>query len=176
MKKGLLILASLLLVTTVFAFEAGHILGGGTIGFRSVKMSSDSDAHSIFSFAPEVAYFVMDNLAVDAILNYGHSGTKNNYSNAFALGAGARYIFLQQAYAGTGLEMEFNSDKYAGFSSSYNAMYLFAQLGYLAPISERAFIDIRAKYKMGIGDYGGDYSSSNEESDLGVRAGLQVLF
>jgi hypothetical protein len=177
MKRGLLILFSLLLVSTVFAFNQGAMLVGGQAGLNISKANSDDDALTTITLAPEFGYFVINNLCVDAILAFG-SQSKDEYSmSAIGIGLGGRYFF-DKLYAGLDLQYQSETRDYDEFSGKFtvSSMYGTLKTGYLIPLTPSAFVDLRGNYRMGLGDYGADGSGKNESSDFGFTAGLQVLF
>ncbi|MDD3562125.1 MAG: hypothetical protein PHR32_00430 [Candidatus Cloacimonetes bacterium] len=166
MKKGILILVSLLFVVAAFAFDQGTINLGGTVAFESVKANSDADAITVFTVNPIVGYFVMDNISADlnlALVSY--DGDLD-----FGIGIGARY-FYNNFYGG--LEFDYVSETWG--DDTVSSMYLVPKLGYMMPLAENVFVDMGLKYKMGFGDYGGDGSGSNEYSQVHFGVGLQVF-
>ena len=166
MKKGLLILVSLLFVVAAFAFDQGTINLGGSAAFESQKANSDADAITVFYLNPIVGYFVMDNLSVDMNLNImSYDGDTD-----LGIGIGGRY-FYNNFYGG--LQLDYMSQAWG--SSTVTSMYLVPKLGYMMPLAENVFVDLGLKYKMGFGDYGGDGEGSNEESNLHLGVGLQVF-
>ncbi|MCB5252929.1 MAG: hypothetical protein RBR69_03425 [Candidatus Cloacimonadaceae bacterium] len=167
MKKGILILFSLLFVVTAFAFDQGTINLGGSASFESVKADSDADAESIISINPNVGYFVIDNLSAD--LNLGYIDYDGDVST-LSIGIGGRY-FYRNLYGG----LQFDYQSMSINSSDYTAMYITPKFGYVMPLAENVFIDLGLKYQMGVGDYGGDGSGSNESSVLQVGVGLQIF-
>jgi hypothetical protein len=197
MKKGLLVLLSVLVVTCMFAFEQGTINPGGTVSFSSYKHATDPtykpSSTTNITFAPQIGYFVIENLCADLSLTIGsRSQGKSDYNNEnsnshLGIGIGGRY-FYNNFYGGLGLKYVSNSDSWtssAGVKSDggYNGTYLDLKAGYLVPIVENVFVDLGLKYNMGFGSYGGeDYKNTpddykkNNEGDISFGAGLQVFF
>ncbi len=166
MKKGILILVSLLFVVAAFAFDQGTINLGGTASFESVKEDSDADAVTVFTLNPNVGYFIIDNLSADLNLNImSYDGDTN-----LGIGIGGRY-FYNNFYGG--LEFDYMSQDWG--SGTLTSMYLMPKAGYMMPLAENVFVDLGLKYQMGFGDYGGDGSGSNEQSVLHFGVGLQVF-
>ncbi len=162
---------SLLVVSSLCAFEAGTINAGGSLGFASYKSNSDDDATTTLYFSPQVGYFFIDNLSADLLLSYWNEKQGDDTSTSFALGIGARY-FYNRFYGGLGFMMEsWGDDNY-----SESANHLELKAGYLLPLVENVFVDLGLKYKMGIGEYGSDGSGDNEESQLGLNVGFQIFF
>ena len=177
-----MILSALILVSAAFAFHSGQILAGGTIGFQSSKLDSKSDASKQVEISPEISYFVHDLFAIDGTIGYAYSGDKNQNAAAIIIGTGVTFT-QNQAYVGLGVQ-HINANIFISkgllysedIKSKTSANHLNFKLGYLAPILERTFLDLRADYLMGVGSYGGDSSGSNKESGLSIRAGLKVVF
>lgn len=175
MKKGLLILLSLLVVTCVFAFDKGTINPGGTVSFSSAKAHSDADAYTVLAFSPQIGYFVIDNLSADLDLSLVSEKQGDDKASMFAIGIGARY-FYNNFYGGLGLMMMSSSYEDSWGNSDVSANFLNLKAGYMVPIVENVFVDAGLKYQMGFGEYGGDGSGDNESSVLTIGAGLQVFF
>lgn len=178
MKKGLLILLALLVVSSVFAFTKGTINPGGSVSFSSYKSFSDDEAMTTIAFMPQLGYFVVDNVAVDLLLNYTSMSYDEESGSTLGFGVGGRYFYSilpGKLYGGLGLL--YNSDAYDDgvFDASVSSTFLNLKAGYLFPIAENVFIDFGAKYDMGFGSYGGDGSGDNEQSQLGINAGLQIF-
>lgn len=85
MKKTIITLAIILVgITGAFAqFEKGRMLIGGSLGFSSTSEDWEQGSNSItagktttISFAPQFGYFVMDNLAVGAAIDFTNSKFK----------------------------------------------------------------------------------------------------
>lgn len=166
MKKGILVLVSLLFVVAAFAFDQGTINLGGSAAFESVKAHKDADAITVFYLNPIVGYFVMDNVSADLNLNImSYDGDTD-----LGIGIGGRY-FYNNFYGG--LQLDYMSQAWG--SSTVTSMYLVPKLGYMMPLAENVFVDLGLKYKMGFGDYGGDGSGSNEYSQVHFGVGLQVF-
>jgi hypothetical protein len=176
MKKGMLILLSLLVVSSVFAFTQGSMLVGGTAGLNITKSDSDDDPTTTISLFPQLGYFVIDKLCADLIVKAELRTDGDDSVNALGIGLGGRYFF-DKLYGGLDFQyQQANFDYEMGGKSKTTAMYGTLKGGYLFPLAEMAFVDLRGSYQMGLGDYGGDSSGKNETSGLGFNAGLQVLF
>ncbi len=170
MKKGLLILLSVLVITLLGAFPQRTINPGGYLSFSSIKDNSDADAISVITVAPQVGYFVIDNLAIDGLVSYQDF----DGDSALGIGVGGRY-FYKNFYGGLGLMYE----SWDSGSSTNTGMYLDPKLGYVVPLARNVYFDLGLDYKMGFGQYGGDaadFDIDNEESALNFKVGLQIYY
>ncbi|MCB5278007.1 MAG: hypothetical protein LHW59_00595 [Candidatus Cloacimonetes bacterium] len=174
MKKGILVLFSLVLISSVFAFTTGDMMVGGQVGFSSEKINSDAEATNSIEIMPQFGYFVMDNVCVDGILSFNNWSQDKVSGTDFGIGVGGRY-FYNQIYGGLALEYTSSSEDYDGDKSDHTGMYASLKAGYLYPLTSNVFVDMGVRYKMGLGDYGGDWKGSNEYSNFGIKAGLQVV-
>ncbi|MCB5268250.1 MAG: hypothetical protein PHU99_04030 [Candidatus Cloacimonetes bacterium] len=175
MKKGLLILFSLLVVTSMFAFTQGAMLVGGTAGLSIEKDNSDDDPATRISLYPQLGYFVIDKLCADLIVKVETMSQDEDTETTLGAGIGGRYFF-DNLYAGLDfLYQQKSSDKEFVGKHKETAMYGTLKGGYLFPISSKTFVDLRGQYMMGLGDYGADRSGKNESSLFGFVAGLQIL-
>lgn len=175
MKKGLLVLLSLLIVTCVFAFDKGTVNPGGTISFVSSKYNSNTDTYTEIYFGPQVGYFVIDDLSVDLLLGIMSGKQGDDKDTSFDVGVGARY-FYNNFYGGLGFMMNsYKSESNFG-DYKWSANYIDLKAGYLVPLAENVFADLGLKYEMGVGEYGGDGSGDNEYTQLTFGAGFQIFF
>lgn len=176
MKKGLLILCSLLLVSTVFAFNQGAMLIGGSGGIDISKSNKDADPQTLVSLYPQFGYFVIDKLCADLILKAELLTEGEDSTTALGIGIGGRYFF-DKLYGGLDFQyQQMIRDYELTGKMEKSAMYGTLKAGYLFPVSSRTFVDLRGQYQIGLGDYGADSSGKNESSRFQFLAGLQVLF
>ena len=109
MRKIVLILLAVFAVGALSAFNQGTINPGGYVAISSEKSDSDDDATTSIVVAPQIGYFVIDNLAVDLLLNVGTASQSSDgydYSaTSLGIGLGARYFFLN-FYGGLGFNYE----------------------------------------------------------------------
>jgi len=183
MKKGLLVIFILLMAASMFAFPQGTLNPGGSVAIYSYKASSSDEATTVISFQPQLGYFVKDNISVDWLLNFTNMSEDNDSYSEVGIGLGGRYFYglpSGKLYGGLGILYQSDSSKYEYSKSSYSysstATYLKLKGGYLFPLVENVYVDLGAKIMVGFGDYGGDSSGPNKESQLGVDAGLQIFF
>lgn len=186
MKKGLLILVTLIVATSMFAFVKGTINPGGYVSFSSTKNHSDGDPITSLTIAPQVGYFVIDNLAVDLMLNLStasQSGTGYKDSETdLGFGLGGRY-FYNNFYGGLGLMYKSINAKYEEGNDTdkykLTAMYLVPKAGYVLPMARNVYVDLGVSYTMGLGKIGDDNpapDADNEYSSLQFMAGLQIFY
>ncbi|MBW6516635.1 MAG: hypothetical protein K0B81_08510 [Candidatus Cloacimonetes bacterium] len=176
MKKGFLIIITLLILGGLSAFQEGTINVGGSLSYAVSKLNEDADSHTEFSFKPQFGYFVMENLVGDVIFELNHVKQGDHGETTFLLGIGGRY-FIDRFYAGAaflqqGYRYEFKS------SSAYkwSASYLELKAGHLIPVVEMLYVDLGVNYRFGIGEYGGDVGGDNEWTQFRFMGGLQFFF
>lgn len=190
MRKIVLILLAVFAVGALSAFNQGTINPGGYVAISSEKSDSDDDATTSIVVAPQIGYFVIDNLAVDLLLNVGTASQSSDgydYSaTSLGIGLGARYFFLN-FYGGLGFNYESFSTKEEVSKVEYSAsaMYITPKIGYVLPLASNVYADFGLNYRMGIGKAKGslevanvetEWDSDNEYSKLQLMAGLQIFF
>jgi len=173
MKRGILIIASLLLVCSAFAFDTGSMLIGGQAGFSYTKMSSDEDASSDFYLFPQFGYFINPNTCIDGILKFELMGGETMDVTAIGIGAGARHFF-NQLYVGVDLQYQTAEIDVNGLDRTESGLYGTLKTGYLYPLFQGVYVDSQIRYVMGLGDYGGDITGENEMSAFNLLLGLQI--
>lgn len=168
-------MVTLFLVSGLCAFEKGTINIGGNASYTSYKANSDAEALNTITFAPQVGYFFIDNLAADLIFQFVSQSQDEVSASAFDIGLGGRY-FYKNFYGGLSLMHEMASWDNGVFDGSGSGNYLGLKAGYLFPIARSVYVDFGAHYNMGLGDYGGDWEGKNEESQFGLNVGLQIFY
>ena len=170
MKKTLLVIMVLLAITAIWAMPKGTKNIGGAISLRI------ADESNLLKITPQIGYFVVDNLSVDLDILY-----QDNLDDRtqIGVGLGARG-FIKNFYGGAGLSHRYDRDESWGVHwGVYTRRSNFAdlKLGMVYPISKNVYFDFGANYSIGIGSYGGNWSSgSNDELILDIVAGIQVFF
>jgi len=184
MKKIIALVICLLITTSVFAFDTGTKIVGGSVSYNSHKPDKDTDATNILTLESYVGYFLMPDISLDLILMWQsvsqpvgyYKDTSTLKTNDIFLGVGGSYYF-GNLYATAAFLYRLESYKYdtkSDETETRNAMFLGFGAGYLLPVVENVFVDIGANYIMGLGDYSGDAEGKNEETQLSVGAGLVV--
>jgi outer membrane protein len=101
-KVTLVMVAAMLLTVSTNAqmTKGGWLVGASSnLGFSSGKVDKDQkDAQSNFNLSPAVGYFVMDNLAVGAAINFGSEKQGDVKNSSFSFGPFARYYFPMKVY------------------------------------------------------------------------------
>lgn len=170
MKKTFLVLLITLLATLVFAFPAGTFNLGGNAGFTTYKANSDAKASNTIYFNPNIGYLFMDNVSADVLLGFSSNSHNKATSTSFDVGLGARYFLGMgdnKLYAGLGAIFGSHSYKFGSVKTSDSGTHLNAKLGFLVPVTPDVFLDLGAKYEMGMGDY--------KDNTLGINLGLQMF-
>lgn len=192
MRKIVLILLAIFAVGALSAFNQGTINPGGYVAISSEKSDSDDDATTSIVVAPQIGYFVIDNLSADLMLSLGmatQSGDGYDYSATdLGIGLGARYFFLN-FYGGLGFNYESYISKNeldkSGTKRKESAMFITPKIGYVLPLASNVYADLGLNYRMGIGKVKGtrevanvetDWDYDNEYSKLQLMAGLQIFF
>ena len=183
MKRILVLILVYLVVSSVFAFEAGTKNVGGRFEFESIEIDKNSAGTVSFTIYPMIGYFFINNICADILLEYTSEDDKDydKKTNDFGLGIGGRY-FYKNIYGGAGFIMEFGNEEGTDndghdFEEETSANYLYFIAGYLYGIADNVYLDLGIDYFMGIGKYGGDLKDlDNEASGFGFYTGVDVYF
>lgn len=186
MKKVIVLIICLLLASSAFAFEKGTKRIGGTIGFDSYKLNSDTDATTTFEIDPHLGYFITDNISANLLIDFNSKkgpysyypkGSGTSTITTLLLGIGGAY-FYQNFYGGLGFLYKSYSSKTTTKSDdkwTSGSMYLKVEAGYLYNIANNVYLDIGADYKKGFGEYSGDAEGDNETSQFLIGVGIAVM-
>jgi len=91
-----LLLATLLLVASALSAQTmqGNWLMGGSAGFSSSTVDVDgAEAFTVIHISPDLGYFIMDNLAVGAAIDFTSSSSNGSSGSSFSAGPFVRYYF-----------------------------------------------------------------------------------
>lgn len=196
MKKFIIVVFTVLMFVSLNAFEEGTVNIGGTASLSSEKYDSNDDPWLYMVAAPQLGYFIIDNVAVDIIptlATYSQSGKSSGTSYTYtgtelgmALGGrmfyngfygGLSFLYLYGLY-----DSEYGTNRNKDKES---ALFLTPKLGMVMPITKNVYGDLGMSYKMGVGkvnttenDNGTVYKDSykNEYRRLQFLAGIQVFF
>ena len=194
MKKIVLLLIAIIISTGAFSqFNKGRILVGGNLGFNSTtsktKIGSNSSTTNeksiMFSFTPQIGYFIIDNLAAGVGLNLSFSKVTptadifGEQNTSIQFQPFIRYyikpgIFFQ----GTcGLGTEKDNQTYQGSSQiqKYTVFNWSAATGYSINLNNRVAIEPQFGYGSNtLKDKSNAEIRRNIDSGLFFKIGLQV--
>ncbi len=180
--SGVFIFASLLIITSAFAFEKGTYDLGGSASLSMQKANSDDETLTTFSLSPLLGFFAAKNVCIDGILSFTSQSAGDESISVIAIGAGARYFFNNRFYVGGALQyqsqtIDLGNDEDSWFSgeATTTSTYIQPKIGMLAPLNPSVFLDFGATYQIGFGSYGGDGSGDNEYSNLNFNVGLHYF-
>lgn len=75
--------------------QKGNWLVGGSAGFSSQSQSGSSTTTTELSITPTAGYFISNNLAVGASLNFGSQKSGSTTVSTFGIGPMVRYYFAE---------------------------------------------------------------------------------
>lgn len=194
MKKIVLLIFVMMVLTvgTGLAFETGTKSLGGTIYFQSGKSNGESPTTFDYFIAPNISYFLLENISLDISFQYGsgwRSGTGDT-SAEFGLGLGGRY-FYKNLYAGAAFLYSYSRSIITDtmdVNIKHSAKEVRLNAGYLIGIAKNIFLDVGVAYVRGIGKvmntstgdtpyynpYGDNYD--NKTSILQTSIGISLFF
>jgi len=170
------------LLLTMFVCSAGFISGqtvnqgawmvGGTAGFSSEKIEGDDASSTTVNITPNLAYYLIDDLAVGVRLNWLSQSYDGESDSNFGFGPYVRYyitdpIFVQAGYDIEAAALDLNSLFNAEGSSTLHFM-----VGYSWFLNNSVAIEPAVYYDI----YNGD--EDNFDSDLsrfGLNIGIQAF-
>lgn len=192
MKKRFFLIVFLVLVTglTVYGFEKGTKVAGGTLSFYGDNLSDDLGTRYTLSITPQVSYFVFDNFSVDAQVLVGTIwGGYSSTATDLGFALGARYFYKQFygglffTYSGTRVRgnIVIEDDMvYEGINWQRRNDLTF-RAGRLFGIAKHIYLDFGLFYKIGIGKVTNSNTSfvqsfDNDKSQFGTSLGFAILF
>ena len=175
MKKVALISLYLAFVCSAFAFSQGSNYLGGTASFSSYKENSDAKTLTTFILQPELGLFIRDNSSLDLMFEFESQSQGDKRLSIVGIGMGTKF-YWNRFYVGTDFQHRSINFMATDGKSTSSGMYITPKVGYLAPLTAHAYLNLGANYLMGIGHYGGNSSRSNENRNLRFSIGLQYFF
>ena len=190
MKKSFVLIICLVFVTalSLYGFEKGTKSVGGTISFYGYKINNEYSTRHVLSIAPQVSYFVIDNLSVDVHVLIDRAWGGNTYSTtSLGIGLGGRY-FYKKFYGG----VFFNYSAVRRITTvlvddmlvydGYNwnkRKDLTLRAGRLFGIAKNIYLDLGIFYNMGLGKISNSVDSlssrDNERTEFGMLAGIAIF-
>ena len=119
-----LTLLTLVLSTSTWAqtVDQGAFMAGGNIFFTSEKFENDDKASTVFSVAPSIGFYVIDDLAVGLNLNFTSISRDGESNSSTSLAPFVRYyvvnpIFLEAQY---GFSLNEGGDSFFAAGAGYS--------------------------------------------------------
>ncbi|HTH55637.1 MAG TPA: outer membrane beta-barrel protein [Cyclobacteriaceae bacterium] len=188
MKKILLCCLALTLFNAAFAqFNMGRMLVGGSVGFSSTSQKSSSGGvssttdYTTLAFGPSLGYFVANNFAAGAGVNwssskYSSDGGPSTTSSSFMFVPFVRY-YIAPGFFGQGT-FGFGSSKTASSVSTVkgSATQWSLGIGYAYFLNDHVAIEPIVQYQLTSTKY--DYGTpSDQKIDVGgvaINIGLKI--
>ncbi len=98
----------------------GAWMAGGSAGFSSSKQEGAGVALTNIEFAPDVGYFIIDDLGLGINVIYSRSSQNTSSFTAFGVGPWVRYYVLENAFAQGGYRYGTSKIKSSGESKTTN--------------------------------------------------------
>jgi Autotransporter beta-domain len=178
MKKAILMFATVSIVANSYSqlFEKGSIIMNGSFSFYSSKFKESDVKYSGFEIIPWGGYFVINNLAVGAMLAYEFDRIKGGVSNqkstqnGFQVGPVVRYYLNNGLFAHTtlGFGQIKNTSEFGTSTSESKIKTLEWKLGigYAIRLSERVFFEPIVGFKSNKEKY--DVGDDTESGFFGM--------
>lgn len=144
---------------------AGAWMVGGQAGFSSDKTDGEDDAFNSLLIAPNIGYFVMDNLGIGLNLGFGRFSQGDLSSTAIGIGPYARYYVYQGLFPQVGIM--YNSVKFED-EDAVTATDINLGIGYSFFVNNSIAIEPMLGYTIG----GGDDPKTNS---FGLMIGVQAF-
>lgn len=145
--------------------ESGSLLIGGDVGFSSFSPKGGGGSVTSFNISPAVGYFVIDNLALGAKINYNSASAGGETESIFAAGPFARYYIGDSKIFGEAM-YGFGSTSFAGNSSSLSIIQV--AVGYAAFLNDHVALEPEFYWNTQ------SVEGENIGSTIGLNIGLQI--
>jgi outer membrane protein W len=194
MKKIITVIALALICSGAYAqFNQGRYLVGGSVGFVTTTSKTKTDnattkngSSTSFTLAPDVGYFIIDNLAVGAGLGVSLSSSKSagnndskSSSSSFTLTPFVRYYLDQGIFFQGQVGFGGGSGKYTPDGSTTSTTEKFGLFSWALAAGYAHFLNDYVALEPIVG-YGANTTSYNDpdfksvSSGLFINVGLQV--
>lgn len=187
MKKLLIALVAISIAVPAFSADyatKGVWELGGSAGYSSETVTFDAPTDpemktTTLSFAPEVGYFIQDNISLGLMLDYSNreedttdlGGTKDEVTTT-ELYLAPTYIFKQDKmylYGGVLLGMFSMKNSDEASSTNYGV-----RGGVKVKVGENGLLNLGLQYLMGSGTYDSGTEVDVDSSELSFRAGFTL--
>lgn len=148
-------------VATAQTVNKGAWMLGGNVGFTSSKVKDADASLSVFTIAPDVAYYIADDLAIGLALNFTSVSFDGNSNSSTSVGPSVRYYVADPIFVTVGAAL--GLDEGAGTS-------IYAGVGYSWFLNNSVAIEPMLFYQSNNND--GDL---NDSSDFGLQIGVRAF-
>jgi len=164
-------LTSLLVIALMLAMSSTNLnaqtvnqgawMAGGSLGFSTYKYKGEDKSYTWFKFAPDVGYYVIDDLGVGLELDYVSISYNGNSNSSFYFNPFVRYYVTDPFFAqvSLGLELEEGGGSLFSLSAGYSWF-----LNNSVAVEPRLFFDI-------YGNEGDEY----DYNEFGLLVSLQIF-
>lgn len=169
----LVVLVSVTKIVSAQTVNSGAWMVGGTLGFNSVKSDGDDNSETWFNISPDLAYFIIDDLAIGSRLNFQSYSYDGDTESQFGFGPFARYYFVNSLYAQAGIDFGSTGDNFFSLLADEGSTTLNFAIGYSWFLNNSVAIEPSLQYSIYSADedgFLGDYSRFG--FNIGVQAFL----
>jgi len=177
MKRKLLLILSGIFLLSVSAYpqiQKGNVLAGGDIANFNIGLRSGSAFQ--MTIDPKLAFFIQDNLAIGAYINFGLTTVAHSTATSYGVGGLARYYFndkknmtpLRHSRFFIEGNVGINGENVSGGSST-NGLGLGIGPGYAYFITPNVGLETLLKYNGIVG-----FGNATTQSNLNLNVGFQI--
>lgn len=177
MKRKLLLILSGIFLLSVSAYsqiQKGNVLAGGDIANFNIGLRSGSAFQ--MTIDPKLAFFIQDNLAIGAYINFGLTMVAHSTATSYGVGGLARYYFndkknmtpLRHSRFFIEGNVGINGENVSGGSST-NGLGLGIGPGYAYFITPNVGLETLLKYNGIVG-----FGNATTQSNLNLNVGFQI--
>ncbi|NOT36937.1 MAG: hypothetical protein HOP11_06135 [Saprospiraceae bacterium] len=166
--KNLFLLALSVVALNTLSAQVGKgaWMVGGSIGFDSDKFKDADDATVTIELAPNIAYFVIDNLGIGLSVNYTSIKQGDEKFSSTGIEPWARYYAYKNLFAQAGYEI---LSAKLGDEDAVNGGNINIGIGYSWFLNNSIAIEPKLGYSIGSGDARKDFST------FGLTIGVQAF-
>jgi outer membrane protein len=169
----LILLAGLFQMASAQTVNSGAWMLGGSVGFNSIKTDGDDNSETYLNISPNVGYYIMNNLAIGARINYLSYSYDGDSESQFGFGPWARYYFINSLFAQAGVDFGSTGMDFFSILADEGSSTLNFGIGYSWFLNNSVAIEPQLQYSIYSGDEDGflaDYTKFG--FNIGVQAFL----
>lgn len=152
--------------------NSGAWMLGGSLGFNSIKTDGDDNSETYFNISPNVGYYIINNLAIGARINYLSYSYDGDSESQFGFGPWARLYVVNSLFAQVGVDFGSTGMDFFSLLADEGSSTLNFGIGYSWFLNNSVAIEPQLQYSI----YSGDEDSFLADyTKFGFNIGVQAF-
>ena len=168
----LLLFAGFAQMASAQAVNSGAWMLGGSVGFNSIKSDGDDNSETYLNVSPNVGYYIINNLAIGARINFVSYSYDGESESQFGFGPWARLYVVNSLFAQASIDFGSTGMDFFSLLADEGSSTLNFGIGYSLFLNNSVAIEPQLQYSIYSGDEDGILS---DYTKFGFNIGIQAF-